>query len=345
MVEIKSRQIASFLKQPDPATPIVLFIGPDRGLSSDRADTLAKALSKGEADTVLRLDGDSLASNPEHLAEEAHAQNLFAPVRVIRVRDGVQSLVSAVSPLLDDPPQDVFVLIESGDLKRGAPLRKLVEKSPTGVVISSYAEGPREISDLIDQMAADAGKTIDSGARALLTTLLGSDHAVSRMEIAKLIVYVGSESNITEDDVLAICGDSAATQFDALTDAVGRGASDQALVHFQRLKDGGLDESPLLATLSRHFALLHQLVLLSEGGMNRAQAIQSLRPPLHFRQKDSVEAHLRHWSRATVESALAQLHDTLLECRRDTELGPIVAARTILRLSEMARRGGRQAAR
>lgn len=342
MPELKTRQISTFLKAPNPKTPIVLFHGPDRGLSADRASNMADLLARNDTESILRLDGDALFSEPERLVEEAHAQNLFAPIRVIRVRDGVQSLLPSVRMLLAAPPEDVFVLIEAGELKRTAPLRKAVEASPFGVSIASYADSAQDIGRMVDDMIAAAGHTISPAARSLLIDHLGSDHAVSRTEIEKLLIYMRDKPAIEKTDVTAICGDSAATQIDKLVIAICSGQSEQIMLHVKRLTTSGTDLSPILIGLIRHFTILHKIAVMMHDGSNLADAMRGFRPPLHFRTQDAIKQHIAKWPTAATESALSNLQETVLATRRDNELGAVFANRTLLRLAEVARRGAPQ---
>ncbi len=341
MTSLKSAAIPDFLAKPDPRRPIVLFYGPDQGLSSQRAAALAQTLAHNAPESIMRLDGDALAVDPGRLAEHAHAQNLFAPVRVIRVRDGVQSLMPSIKPLLADPPSDVAILIEAGDLKKGAPLRKAVEESNVAVAIASYPDTDRDIGRLIDDMVLSADKSIAPLARDTLIERLGSDHAVSRSEIEKLLTYVGDQKTIDDVDIAAVCGDSAAARLDAFSDAIGSGLPDAALDHLRRLAGEGVDESRLLTALIRHFTNLYKVLTLKADGETIQDALRSFRPPLHYRQRDALQIHAKTWSRAAVETALMLLYSALSDSRRDADLAPIIASRVALRLAETARRSAR----
>lgn len=341
MTRLKAAAIPDFLASPDPRRPIVLFYGPDQGLSSQRAATLAQTLAHNAPESIMRLDGDALAADPDRLAEHAHAQNLFAPVRVIRVRDGVQSLMPSIKPLLADPPSNLSVLIEAGDLKKGAPLRKAIEESDVAVAIPSYPDTDHDIARLIDDMVLSADKSIAPLARDALIERLGSDHAVSRSEIEKLLTYVGDKTTIDDVDIAAVCGDSAAAQLDAFSDAIGSGLPDVALDHLRRLTGEGVDESRLLTALIRHFSSLYKVLTMRAGGETIQDALRSFRPPLHFRQRDALQAHAKTWSLSGVETALTLLFSALNDSRRDAELAPIIASRVALRLAETARRSVR----
>ena len=73
MVALKSSDIESFVARPDPSRAVVLVFGPDAGLVSERVDAIMRASVDDPADpfSLVRLDGDTLASDPARLVDEA----------------------------------------------------------------------------------------------------------------------------------------------------------------------------------------------------------------------------------------------------------------------------------
>ena len=115
----------AFVARPDPARAVVLVFGPDAGLVSERVDAIMRASVDDPDDpfSLVRLDGDALASDPARLIDEATTVPLFGGRRAIRVRAGSRNIVPAVEAVLAAPLRDCRVVIEAGDLKRNAPLR------------------------------------------------------------------------------------------------------------------------------------------------------------------------------------------------------------------------------
>ena len=69
MVALRSSDIESFVARPDPARAIVLVFGPDAGLVGERVDAIIRASVDDTTDpfALVRLDGDTLASDPARL--------------------------------------------------------------------------------------------------------------------------------------------------------------------------------------------------------------------------------------------------------------------------------------
>src|SRR5450432_524257 len=131
MVALRGREIDAFLARPDPGRPIILLYGPDAGLVRERADALMASAVDDPSDpfSLVRMDGDELASEPSRLVDEAMTVPLFGGRRAIRIRAGGKSFASGIDTLADMKPKDCRIVIEAGELRPDAPLRKACEKA------------------------------------------------------------------------------------------------------------------------------------------------------------------------------------------------------------------------
>jgi DNA polymerase-3 subunit delta len=131
MAQKKAHEVDAWLRRPDPSTPIILLYGPDRGLVSERARSCATTtgLPLDDPFTVIKLDASDIEQQPGRLVDEARTIPMFSERRLIWIRNAGQQkgLADEVKLLLAEPPRDAIVLIEAGELKKGAALRTTVE--------------------------------------------------------------------------------------------------------------------------------------------------------------------------------------------------------------------------
>src|SRR3954465_4162263 len=124
MVALKTSEADSFVVRPDPAQAVVLVFGQDAGLVSERVDAIVRASVDDPTDpfSLVRLDGDTIASDPARLVDEATTGPLFGGGPASPGRAGSRNIVTSVEAVLAAPLHDCRVVIEAGDLKRNAPL-------------------------------------------------------------------------------------------------------------------------------------------------------------------------------------------------------------------------------
>jgi DNA polymerase-3 subunit delta len=321
MVAFKTADVESFIARPDPGLPIILVYGPDTGLVSERTAALVRASVDNPADpfAFALLGAEALAETPERLVEEAHTVPLFGGRRAIHVKAGGRNIQTAVERVVAAPPGiDCRVIIETGDLKKNAPLRTLCEKSPVVASLPCYPDTARDLARLIDDETRRAGVTITPNARTLLASLIGGDRRASRSEIEKLILYALGEKRIDVADVMAVVSDATNPVMDSLIDAAFAGSANEVEINFAKVRSSGTAATAIAGALVRQAAALHMLRLAADTGVPIDDLLK--RQGVHFSRTKAVGAALQAWTSRRLERLIGQLGDISLEVRRNSKL-------------------------
>jgi len=335
MVAFKAAQVQRFLAKPGAQIRAFLLYGPEPGLVADRAAALARALSgRGEpTGEIIRFDERDLAEDPDRLVVEIETLPMFGGEKVVRAKAGprldpgrLAELIAAKAPAL--------IVVEAGNLRPTAKLRKVFEEDPAAAALPCYSDAARDMGPLIDAELARRGATITLEAKTTLLALVGSDPAQARAEIEKLALYVGNAQPITPQDVEAVVADGGEIALDALALAAAEGAREETLRALDRIAASGQSLQGGLAALVRHFDRLHLLAAEIEAGTAPARAVAAIRPPLGFKQRDALMRQARRWSRAGAERAILALQAATAEARRRPRLERQIAERLLLDLCE-----------
>lgn len=342
MVALRGKEINSFLARPDPARPIILLYGPDAGLIRERADALMASAVDDPSDpfSLVRMDGDELAGEPSRLVDEAMTVPLFGGRRAIRIRAGSRNFASGIDTLAGMSPKDCRIVIEAGELRPEAPLRKVCERAKTAVAIACYADTERDLARLIDDELRTSNLRIAPDARAALTSLLGGDRQASRNEIRKLTLYAHGQSEITLDDVVAIVTDASGLALDPIVDNAFAGRAAEVETAFTKAMAAGIYPGMIIMSAQRHAALLHKARLSVEEGRSEGDAVESGFPRLHFSRKSLVEVALRNASTERLVRIIAQLAEAAFDMRKQSTLAEVIAQRALLAIAVNARRRG-----
>ena len=339
----KAHEVDGWLARPDPRVGVVLVYGPDRGLVSERARRFAAStgLTLDDPFQVIRYDAGELEADPARLADEAHTVPMFGGSRLLWVRNAGthKGLAEAVAAIAAAPPPDAILLVEAGDLKKGAPLRAAAENAPAAMALPCYADESRSIDALIDAELTKAGLRIGIEARQALARRLGGDRLASRGELEKLALYCAGAGEITVADVEASTGDVSSSTVDQAVDAILAGAPVDVDRAARRLSEAGVHAQQSLGAAMRQFqsmSLMRRAVEI--GGMSSSQAVAAARPPVFYARKGLVEAAVSAWSFAAISNALTRLQDAILSTRRRPDLSDAIVRQAFLALALEGRR-------
>jgi DNA polymerase-3 subunit delta len=342
VVAISNREVETYLAKPNPAHAIILLFGADVGLVRERADALIAAAVDDVNDpfSLVRLEGDDLASEPSRLVDEAMTVPLFGGRRAIRVRAGGRNFSSGVDVLLKEPPKDCRIVIEAGELRRDSPLRVMCEKARTAAAIACYADTTRDLERLIDNELRVANLRINPDAREALTELLGGDRLASRNEIRKLALYAHGKGEISLDDIAAVVTDASSFALDPIIDNAFAGKPAELETAFAKAIAAGTNPNSIMFAAQRQASQLHKARLAMDEGQGADMATQRNFPRLHFSREGLIALALRNLSAERLAQNMLQIGEATLEVRRRPQLAEAIAQRALMSIAVNARRKG-----
>lgn len=338
MVAVPTSKSGAFAKALPNNIRAILIYGPDRGLVSERAGAITKAFvgKDGDGLSITRITSGDLEEDISRLADEATALGLFGGKRVVRVRPERLQITSIVEDLFGRLADDLLLVVEAGQLAKSAALRKLFESSPLGAALPCYPDEGRDLAAVIEDHFNKAGQTIDADARAVLVEQLGGDRIATRAELEKLSLYCLGKTGITLKDVEAVSGEAALLSLDDLADAMGLGRLRDADRLLQRQYASGFSPDGVVAVVSRHIMLLHELRGRVETGKRPDDAVAAHKPPIFFKRKSAITNQCRIWSLANLNRALEIAGDAERQLRRGNGLAHEIAANAVLTICAKA---------
>jgi len=333
---VKASDAERYVAKPPSGLVAALIFGPDQGLVRERAETLAKAIvpDLNDAFRVSELDDATLASDGARLADEAASISMLGGRRVVRVRGAGNALSKLFDSFLDDPKGDALVVVEAGDLAKGASLRKVFEDAENAAAIACYADNDRDLADVVRNALKAERLSISAEGLDDAVSRLGSDRGVTRRELEKLALYVRGKERVTIEDVRAAMGDEAEARVEEVCDAAGEGDLKRLDLALSRLWAEDMSPIAILRIAMSHFQRL-ALAKSQRDGID--SAMRRLRPPVHFMRTSSFKAQTSRWSEARLGDALDLLLETETLCKTTGVPAEAVCGRALFNIAAMAR--------
>ncbi len=332
---VKPQQAQAFCSRPEPAVGLVLLYGPDQGLVAERRRQLIQAVLDAPDDPfrLAELAMDRLQQAPGLLLEEAQAMSLIGGRRVVVVRQATDGLAKVLGVLLGMAGHEALVIVEAGELGTSSPLRRLAEKSKQAAAIACYRADGRGLDAELRELLREHRLGIEADAMTFLAAHVGANRELTRNEVAKLALYKGEvEGRITLADVEAVVGNSSALGIDRLVWAGLVGRPGDAARALDRLLGEGQAPIRLIRAFAAMLVRLLPLRARIEAGEPAAAVVESIRPPVHFSQKPSMQRALESWSTGRLETGLALAFEAELQAKRAQSPDRLLVRRLLLDL-------------
>lgn len=335
MTEIKSHEFEGFLQTAVRKHRLFVIYGPDRGLVSERAGQIAAKTGVDLTDpfSLVKLDVGDLHNDAGRLIDETNAIGLFGGSRLVWIRGAAneKSVVDGLQAIAANPPETAFLIVEAGDLKKTAGLRKLADSHRSVVAIPCYADDTRALNGLVDHELAHEDLRITPAARHMLLELLGGDRIASRNEVRKLALYCRGLGTIDEQHVIDIIGDASAVSADDAVDAILKGDSAGFLHATQKIIASKTSIFLVLQGCLRQFQLLDVMrAEMDDKRLQPAQVMQTHGRHLHFRRKPTIEQALRVWTSEAIGREMNRLQAAIFQTRQRQSLEDSIAMQTLL---------------
>jgi DNA polymerase-3 subunit delta len=306
---VKTSDGDRYVARPPDDLVAALLYGPDQGLVRERADRLAKTICPDLRDPfrVSDLDEAAILSDHARLEDEVAALSMTGGRRVVRVRSAGNSLASLIEPLLEAPAGGALVIVEAGDLPRGASLREAFEDAKHAAAIACYPDSADGLGQLVRAALKAEGVSISEDALAEAVSLLGADRGMTRQQINKLALYARGLERLDILDIRAVMGDEAEARVEEVCDAAGEGdwvRLDRAL---ERLWAANASPVGVLRVAMGHF---QRLALAKSTRGQDLETIMKRRPSVHFSRAPSFRAQVQRWSEHRLQETLGLLLET-----------------------------------
>jgi DNA polymerase-3 subunit delta len=257
--------------------------------------------------------------------------------RVIWIDAQSRDLARFLEPIIAHPPKDCWIIVEAGNLKRGAVLRTAVDRAANALSIECYPDERRAVITLIEAEAREAGVEVTREARESLLSLLGQDRLTTRGEIAKLMIYVAGSRRIELRDVEAIVTDAAASVLSELIDQLLLGQTTEVERPAARFFAAGGDPGLLILRLVSQLASLQNLQAEVEAGVSLERTLQEHFTKLPTGVRMSLARQAERWTLCAMKNKLPIVQKTSARVRRGGRLGASLSMRVLLALTASSR--------
>ncbi len=332
---VKADDFDRFISRQHDPVFIYLFHGTDPGLIHERAKVTVKksVADANDAFQLVRFSGDEIATKPGLLADETATIGLFGDSRAIWIEVGTKSIIDALEQQISNPPNACKIILEAGNIKPTAPLRKLLDGSKLAASVGCYPDGPAELGRLIETTLRNQNLTIAPEIRNYLVSILGNDRLITRTELDKLCLYAMGEGAVTLKHVSEIMNDAASSALDEAIDAAFSGERAKIELLCERVFRDGAEAGYLLSSALGHAMKLHRMRLEIDNG-GQTEHIMT-RNGLFYLRKQIVQAYIARWTTFKIKSTIETLQETVVRARLQNNLGKSLATRALWKISSM----------
>lgn len=306
-MKVLPKDIENFILNIPAKVKAILLYGPDSGLVRTRISLITKSRTISD-----KLHYDQIKNNPSILLDSLNSLSLFgenlAKEKVAIIECTGTGISESYSTMLKNPNYKGLLLFCAGDLGTDSALRKFFENNENIAAIPCYLDDAVAIGKLIQQILKQNQKTIDPKANQLLMNCIAiGDRMLIINEIEKICLFLADKKHIVEEDLQGYLESQGEVSFDRLCYKMSLKEIKELEPLLIKLQNEGHNLVSITRVLNRHFYRLYQVKTLIIQGKEEQQAMNSLYPPVFFKQVNDFTRSIKLWSDVALLDILKKL--------------------------------------
>jgi len=338
MVVLRANEIERFIAEPPARINGVLIYGPNEGRVSDISSSIVKSVlgSLDDPFNLVHLSDTQLKEAPGILRDEMLALSFTGGRKVIWIKNPGVVLNKQLLEFFKSPKSENLLVIQTGQLKKPASLRKQFEAAKSAICIPCYEDSRQDLKLLISEHAKSAGKSINADTIEILLNSVGADRALIAREMEKLVLFLGERKEISINDIELLCADPLEGSLDDICDAALIGDIVKCTRQFHHLISSGIQAAQILNTVLSHLMRLQKYRIDIEKGQSITNVIKGSRPPIFFKRQGAINRQLQIWYSSSLSNALKNTFKAISQTRENPALADSICERTLIALSKRA---------
>jgi DNA polymerase-3 subunit delta len=347
-MKIDTKDATNFLKSPAKASKAVLLFGPDSGLVRERAQSIIHGLLGNPYDpmNLTELMEEHIKTDPARLHDEMSSFSLLggSGARVVYVRDASDKISDVIANLFDGLHPTAYLILASDDLSTGSSLRKYCDTSRDVASVACYRDDGRALETVIREYLEKADIRASRDVLQFLTSHTGGDRQVTLKELEKIVIFQGSDSYLTLDNVVKLVGQNDFFSQDDLSNAIALADLKMIESYLKRMLLENVQPVVIIRGVQRHFQRLYQVKSAMQESGSLEQAMSSLRPPIYYKFAPLFRQHIARWDLQQISRALGALLQAERDIKTTGSNAPLMLSRALYRVARMASGASKEAA-
>ncbi len=290
-------------------TKFFLFYGENQGHKSEIVKNKFQIKYK---ESTYHYDENEILSNKENFFNNILSKSFFEDEKLIIVSRVTDKIFDIVKELIEKNISDLIIILDANLLEKKSKIRALFEKGKETICVPFYEDNIQTLSGIANNFFRTNKVPISQEAINLIIQRARGDRLNLNNELEKIKNYIGSKKKIELTDILKLTNLAENYNVSELVDSC-LSKNKKKTVNIINENNYGLEDCILII---RTFLIkTKRLVKLSiefKKTENLEATISSSKPPIFWKEKDTVKQQLKSWSLTEIKELIYQINEVEL---------------------------------
>ena len=292
-----------------------LFYGENEGYKNE---AIEKIFNINISKNIYRYEEKEILDNFESFFESIQSKSFFEKEKLIiisRVSDKIKNIIEEI---IEKNIEDIKIVLNSGILEKKSKLRSLFEKNKNIICVPFYADSNQTLSKIINNFFREKKIIVSQEKINLLIDRCRGNRENLRNELDKIDSFVKNKKNINIDQIMKLTNLAENYNVSELIDSY-LAANFKKTINILNENNFSIEDCMLITrTLLVKSKRLYKLLLEINNNKSIEEAISSFKPPIFWKDKETVKQQIKNWSLSRAENLIYKTNELELLIKKNS---------------------------
>ena len=293
-----------------------LFHGKNEGL---KKEIIERNFIKNFKDNIDKYDENYFISNKETIISELLSKSLFEDKKIIIISRVTDKIIKIIDEIVRRNLDELIIILKSEILEKKSKLRQLFEKEKELASIALYEDTSRDLTRIITEFLNFNKIRLSQESINLLVNRASGDRENLKIELEKIYNYsiTNKDINISKIKVLTNLAENYSVNELAENFLLKNKKNISKILNENNYSDE--DCILILRTILSKSKRLFNILKRNEELNNIDQVISSTKPPIFWKEKESVKVQANSWKLNDLKNKIYEINEIELLIKNNSK--------------------------
>jgi DNA polymerase-3 subunit delta len=282
-----------------------LFYGENQGHKNQIIEEKFKKIYK---ENTYYYEESEILKNENNFFNDILSKSFFENEKLVIINRVTDKIKNILEEIIDKKIKDLVIILNSNMLEKKSKIRSLFEKSKDAICVPFYEDNNQTLSAIVNNFFRVKKIPISQQAINLIVQRARGDRQNIKNELEKVASFIINKNNVEIKDLLKLTNLAENYNVSELIDSC-LSKNKKRTVNILNENNYSLEDCILII---RTFLIkTKRLIKLSKefgATKNLDTTISTFKPPIFWKEKDTVKQQIKSWSYKDVENLMYEIN-------------------------------------
>ena len=294
---------------------IYLLYGENEGFKNE---VIKKYFEVNFSDKIYKYDQNEILINKESFYNNVLTKSFFENEKLIIISRADDKIKDIIQEILEKKLENIIIILNANLLDKKSKIRSFFERNKDAICIPFYADTNETLSSITSNFFKKKKISISQQTINMLVERTRGDRKNLENELQKIESFIQNKKKITPEEISKLTNLAENYDISELADNC-LAKNSKRTINILNENNFSIEDCILITrTLLIKSRRLYKLLLEVNNNKSIEEAISSFKPPIFWKDKETVQQQIKNWSLNTAENLIYKTNELELLIKKNS---------------------------